>query len=232
MKSEQSPAAILNRQRSHSLFVLSNPKPGQEPRFLQWYQAGYRQAASSIPGVLSVNLYVQDEIDITHGQWPPPPFRYLGIVELAVDGAEAAEPAIQKITSLHEEQAAAEAPATWLYYPVSEKVGRAPTAMLSLLTIAFANGLSGQESEFREWYATRHIRHALIIPELVSGQCFERTHFQRPGALEAKYMTIAVYEQEGSARALMKSLAVVPAGALPFPMLDTSRFGESVYRPL
>lgn len=232
MRSEPSSAEILKRQRSHTLFVLSHPKPGYEPQFLPWYRAAFRQAASHIPGVLSVNLYAQDEIDITQGQWPPPPFRYLGILELSVDGADAAEAAIQRVTSLHTDQGAAEAPATWLYYPVSEKVGRAPNAVTSPLTIAFANSMSGQEAEFREWYATRHIRHALIIPNLVSGQCFERTHFQRPGALAAQYMTIAVYEQEGSPRALMESLAAVPAGALPFPMLDTSRFGESVYQPL
>jgi hypothetical protein len=103
-----------------------------------------------------------------------------------------------------------------------------------MLTIAFANGVPGQETEFREWYATRHIRHALKIPALVSGQCFERTKFQRPGTVEASFSMIAIYEQEGTPEAILDGFALLPDGALHFPMLDRSpfRFAEVVYRPV
>jgi hypothetical protein len=229
-----SPLALLPQQRSHVLFVLSQPQVGRESAFLAWYQGAYRQAVVDHVGVLRAQHYERHDVDITRGRFAPLPFRYLGLYELSIDGAETAAGLIDRITQLHREQAAAQAPATWLYYPVSEKVGRSPAARPSLLTLAFANGVPGQEAEFREWYATRHIRHALKIPALVSGQCLERTQFQRPGALEATFHTIAVYEQEGTPEDFLKGHAALPKGSLPFPMLDLapSRFAEWVYRPV
>src|SRR5205823_5245553 len=121
--------------------------------------------------VSSVRFYQQHEVDISGGQHPPLPLKYLGLYELCLDGAERARDVIRFVTGIHLEQPAACAPATWLYYPVSEKVGRPSDMERPMLTLAFANALPGRELEFREFYATRHIRHALNIPALVSGQC-------------------------------------------------------------
>ena len=228
----EAPLALIEKQRSHVVFVLSSAEIGQEPAFLNWYQGVYRKAVSDMRGVLSVQHYEQHEVDITAGQYAPLPFKYLGFYEISVDGALAAEGMIERITLLHREQAAAAAPATWLYYPASERVGRSPKRQPLTLTLAFANGVPGQEAEFREWYATRHIRHALNIPALVSGQTFERTIFQEPGALEAKFATIAVYEQVGTPESILESFATVPEETFRFPAMDMSRFAEWVYRPL
>jgi hypothetical protein len=228
-----SPMAVSKEQRSHVLFVLSNAKVACASAFLNWYQGAYREAVTRIAGVLNVEHYERDELDITQGRHVPLPFRYLGLYELSIDGAQVAGGIIEQVTLLHREQPAAEAPATWLYYPVSEKVGRSPAALPSMLTIAFANSVPGRETEFREWYSTRHIRHALNVSALVSGQCFERTQFQRPGTLDARFTTIAVYEQEGTPESILESFALIPAGTLDFPALDLDhlRFAESVYRP-
>jgi hypothetical protein len=224
--------ALSGAQRSHILFVLSDAVAGREVAFREWYLGRYRHEFSVVPGLLGVQHYEQHETDVTQGRFPRLPFLYLGICELSVDGATAATALIERIGVLHRGHAAARAPATWLYYPVSEKVGRSPTLQPSVLTIAFANSVAGQESEFREWYATRHIRHALNIPSLVSGQCYERTQFQAPGALEARFQTIAVYETEGGPDDIIREAALLPASTFHFPMLDLSRFAESVYRPL
>jgi hypothetical protein len=59
-----------------------------------------------------------------------------------------------------------------------------------------------------------------------------------PSAGEAPFLelvifsTIAVYEQVGSPESMIESFATIPKGTLDFPTLDTSRFAESVYRPL
>ena len=223
---------LLKSQRSHVLFVLSNPKPGQEPTFLSWYRGAYRSAVLAAPGVLSAQHYEQHEIDITNGRCPRLPYRYLGLYELSIDGARAATVVIEKLDELHAAQSPAEPPATWLYYPANEKAGQSPNSIPSLLTIAFANGIPGRESEFREWYATRHVRHALNIPALVSGQCFERTQFQRPGSLEAQFSTIAVYEQIGTPEEMLESFASIPVSVFDFPALDVTRFAEAIYRPV
>jgi hypothetical protein len=223
---------LMRTQRSHVVFVLSNPESGRDQEFLDWYRGAYRHLVSKIPGVLSVRQYERHEVDITNGEYEPLPFTYLGLYEVSFDGASGAAGLLQRIAQLHMEQPAAQAPAVWLYYPASEKVGRSPGDVPSMLTLAFANGLPGREGEFREWYATRHIRHALNIGALVSGQCFERTEFQIPGSLEAKFSTIAVYEQIGPPEAIIESFATLPDSTFLFPTLDTSRFAESVYRPL
>jgi hypothetical protein len=228
------PLELIKRQRSHILFALSEAKEGKEDAFLTWYCNAYRKAVRDTVGVLAAQHYDQHEVDITQGHHAPLPFRYLGIHEISVDGAEAASDFIELVTTLHRQQPAAQPPATWLYYPVSEKVGRAPAQQPSLLTLAFANPVEGQDAEFREWYATRHIRHAMNVPALVSGQCFGRTLFQRPGALEAKFQIIALYEQEGTPESILESFASLPAGTLDFPALNVARgrFAEAVYRPI
>lgn len=226
------PLLLSRRQRSHVLFVLSDAVPGSEQRFLHWYRGHFLQSVSVIGGVLSAQHYEQHELDVTQGRFPRLPLRYLGVYDVYIDGAETAFPLIGEITRLHSLEFSAKAPATWLYYPVCEKVGRAPAVSPSMITLAFANGIQGRESEFREWYATRHVRHALNIPVFVSGQCFERTLFQRPGSLEAGFSTIAVYEQEGEPQAIVDSFATLPEETLDFPSLDLRRFAEWVYRPL
>jgi hypothetical protein len=223
---------LLAKQRSHVLFVLSNPKAGHESTFREWYRGAYARHVREHPNVLNVQHYEQHEVDVTRGRYSRLPFHYLGVYELSLDGAEQAAAVIERVAALHGQQAAAEEAATWLYYAAAERVGRTPTAQPCALTIAFANGVPGQESEFREWYATRHIRHAMNIPALASGQCFERTQFQRPGAMQAKFATIAIYEQDDTVEAVLAGLVALPPGTLPFPMLDLSRFTECAYVPV
>lgn len=224
--------ALLKRQRSHVLLVLTDASAGREPAFRNWLQGRYVATLSAIQPVVAVRLYEQHEVDVTGGLHPRLPLRYLSICELSLDGAEQAEPLIRLITELHLSEMSARAPATWLYYPASEQVGRAATVTSSLLTIAFANATPGQDNEFREWYATRHIRHALNVPALVSGQFFQKTQFQIPGALEPTFSAIALYEQEDSAESMVESFRTIPASTFNFPTMDLTRFAESVYRPL
>ena len=229
---DMSPLEWIRRQRSHALLILSNPRAAHGGEFLHWYQGDFRKVIGSSPGVLSLRLYRQSDVDITMGQNPRVPFHYLGFAELSIDGAGEAEHLIEQVASLHAVQRAAEPPATWLYFPVSERVGRPARRNPSTLTLAFANGLPGAESQFREWYVTRHIRHALNIPALVNGQCFQRTIFQKPGALDASFEMIAMYDQEGTSESIIESFRSLPADALRFPTLDESRFAEAVYEPI
>jgi hypothetical protein len=231
---EKSPRELLIEQRSHLLVVLSQPRPSAESAFRLWYLEECRGAVAGHAAVLHAQQYEQDEVDVTKGGWPRLPYRYLMLVDISVDGAEAAGPLIDLVSLLHSREKSAEASATWLYYPAGEKVGRSARSSPSLLTVAFANGLPGQEGAFREWYATRHIRHALHIDALVSGQCFERTQFQKAGALRAEFSTIAIYEQEGTPEAMLESMASIRPGTMKFPTLDLdrSRFSESIYRPV
>jgi hypothetical protein len=220
---------ILKEQRSHLLFVLSNAKTGKEDEFLAWYKETARDAVLSQPNILKASHFAEDTIDVTGGAFPKPQYCYLALYELSVDGAEQAGESIEAISSLYSGSGCAEAPATWLHFALGEKVGIS-TPDAPGVTIAYANGLPGRENEFREWYTTRHIRHALNIPALASGQCFERTQFQRPGALEPQYHIVAVYEQTGSTQSIVDTFSALPPETFAFPTLDLTRFAEVAYK--
>jgi hypothetical protein len=216
-------------QRSHLLLVLSNPAPGQEPEFAGWFTGAYRDALGRIPAVLGSGLFEHDELDVTNGSHPRQPFGFLTVCELGIDGAEDAADTIAAIAALHRESGLAADPATWLYFPISEKAG-ASTPDAAGLVIAFANAVPGHDDEFREWYSTRHIRHALYLPTLASGQCFERTLFQEPGAVALDHRLIAVYELTGSAQEFLGEIDGIDHALLAFPTMDPVHFSESAFR--
>ena len=228
----ETPLELLKTQRSHNLFVLSNANSGQEKTFLSWYRGDCLNAILGDERVLGVQHYEQHEVDITRGAYKPIPYHYFSIIELSLDGAEEAEELINTIRALHQDERSTQDPVTWLYYPVSEQVGRPVKNKPSMLTLAFANAVPGTELEFRAWYATRHIRHALNVTPLVAGQCFELTQYQSTGPMGAIYNTIAVYEQDGTPEDIIESFATIKKGTLAFPSLDVSRFAEWVYRPI
>jgi hypothetical protein len=166
----------MMRQRSHILLVLSNVALGEdEPAFIDWYNGVCRRAVLARPGVLSASHYVQDDVDLTGGRRPPPPFRYLAIYELSIDRAEQAEAIISAVHTLYRSCAHAAAPATWMYYPIGEKVG-----------------------------------------------------LSRPGSP----MIAVLFEQAGSSQALVEAVNSLAPGAMDFPTLDPTRFGEAAYRLL
>ncbi len=223
---------LIKTQRSHVLFLLSSCNADRQDEFVSWSKNIFSIRLEELSGVISINHFEKHDVDVTEGAYQHIPDDYLSIIELSVDGAEQAEMIIQKIEKLYEAEPSADVPSTWLYYPVSEKVGRSAMAGEEMLTLAFANPLQGTDQEFREWYCTRHIRHALNVTELVSGQCLELTGYQRPGARQPSYQMIAVYEQEGTPEAMMQSMERLPEDALDFPALDLINFAEWVYRPM
>lgn len=222
---------VLAEQRSHLLVVLSNAQAGADRDFRNWYLGPYQRTLLKLEGVLRGQQYEAHEVDISDGKYPGLPYHYFAVYDLSVDGAAAASGVLDRIKDLHQRESSAQQAATWLYYPAGERVGRSPASLPSLLTVAFANAIPGQEEDFCEFYITRHIRHALQIPALVSGQCFARTQFQSPGAMAADFSMIAIYEQEGSPQDMRRSFATLPAGALDLPAMDLTRFAEWVYRP-
>ncbi len=236
-ETQLSPLALTKTQRSHLLLVLSNAVSGREREFLTWYQQEHQSAMVHLDNILSVQYY--ERYDEAEEHYPPPKYRYLGLYELSLDGAEEAEAIIQQITESHHRKNIAEAPATWLYYPICEKVGRSATVSNPVLMVAYANGTLGEEMEFREWYCTRHIRHALNHPSNACGQCFELTRFQQPGSAEPIYRQIAIYEQEGTPKealdfwyTLSPEEAKVFQQKFAFPTVDLTRCGEAYYQPV
>lgn len=225
------PLDIIKTQRSHLLFLLSNAAPGKDAAYIQWYRSEFSTLIGKLgEKVLAVQLFRQHEIDVCKDEYQQIPFRYLNIIELSLDGAQQAESLIEKITAMQIKWLEKEL-AAWLYYPICEKVGRSANRENSMLTIAFANPLAGKEDEFREWYCTRHIRHALNVSALVSGQCFQLTNYQHSETAPS-YKIIAIYEQEGSPEEMIVAFESLPEETFSFPALDLQHFSEWVYEPV
>ena len=229
----ENPLTLLPKQRSHNLYLFCNAMPAQNEAFLEWFMTKQHKFAAGLDKVLSTHHYEIEDFCMVPELSKPCDYRYLAVYELSLDGAEEAADLIDQITALHKGQSSADKPAIWLYYPVSEKVGRCPVGEDQLMTLAFGNAVPGTEEEFREWYTTEHIRHALNVPTLVSGQRFELSRFQKSGGTEPSYESVAIYEQEGTVEALRAGLpSIDPETIPPSASLDLSRFSEWTYKPL
>jgi hypothetical protein len=217
-------------QASHILLVHQNPIEGFEEQFENWFTGQHLYDASNLHHIFSARHYRQHEIDITCGRHAPMPYSYLGLYELALDGAEESLSVIDQLTTLHQRSNTSCGAAFWIYFPIGSKVGKnCPAA--PMLTVADANPVDGPEDEFREFYSTQHIRHALNIRALVSGQCFERSQFQHPGAEEVRFKVVALYEQVDGPEAIIAAFARLPKGTLDFPALNKmyGAFSECTY---
>ena len=241
---------ILKLQPSHQLYVFSNPMSGGMENFIQWFCDRCLYSVLELEGVLSVQGFQQLTFDTkteclkrlekknalpegvtSNGESLSIGYQFLGIYELAIDGAKDASELINGISAIYKQEESVDDPATWLYYPSCPKVGRAAKTKDALLTIAFANPKPGSEAMFREWYDTEHIRHALNIEGCVSGQRFERTKFQQPGSSDVLFHSLAVYEQESTPKEFVDS-ALLHLDLLKFSPSVGSPFTEWMYRPL
>jgi hypothetical protein len=220
----------LAGQSSHTLLVLSQSR-GDLDSFRAWYAEALCGWLQRQAGVVSVQGFARDPADITQGRYPPLPYDHLTLVQLSVDGAEQAAGLIGEIADRHQQSEFAGPPATWIYFPISAAVGL-PLERPRAIAVAFANAVDDRQAEFREWYATRHIRHALAIPAVVSGQCFERAQFQQPGAAPCAFQMIAIYQLIDTPASIIRAFETLPAGALDFPTLDPIKFAEWVYTAL
>ena len=230
--------ALADKQRSHTLLVFCNAATNKTDQFSSWFKTDCQQAIATFSEVLSVRHYKEYPFTIIE-RYKPIGFEYLSIIQLNLDGAEDVSELIDQINTLCQNEPSAGNHATWLYYPVSEKVGcnrDVPYPSSPIITIAFANPVTGREAEFQEWYGTQHIRHALVIPALISGQLFELTGFQPGGAREPSFQAIAIYEQDDTPENMVASypsIDPVKAAKVKFsPSGDLTRFTEWAYQAL
>jgi len=223
---------MVKRQRNFILLSLSNPADGQDDVYKAWFTGAFRDQVLAREEVLRARFYQADSVDITIGRFPALPMKHLAILDVSVDHAELAEPLIDALQTAHANEACANKDvATWLYYPASEKYGLDRGDALTTVAVHYTNPVVGREAEFYEWFVTRMVPHAPIFAPLVSGQRFERTLFQKPGALAADYQTVGLYDQLGPSEQLIESFQKPPTGP-NFDALDVMRFTETSYLPL
>ena len=230
--------ALAKQQRSHTLLVFCKAAEIKSEIFLNWFKTDCLQTVTGFNKVISGRHYHEYPFNHT-GNLKPIGFDYLGIYQLQLDSAEDSGELINQINTLYRNEPSAGDIATWLYFPVSEKVGCNSATILPstpIITIAFGNAVKGREDEFREWYTTEHLRHALLVPALISSQRFELTGLQNPGSMTPDYQTIAIYEQDDTPENMIKGMALIDPAKVPkvwwSPSGDLERFTEWAYQAL
>lgn len=230
--------ALAKQQRSHTLLVFCKTTDEKTETFLNWFKTDCLHTVAGFNKVLSARHYQEYPFNLS-GNYKPIGFDYLGIYQLSLDGAEDANELINQINALYQNESSTGDIATWLYFPVTEKIGcnhTTPSPSTPIITIAFANAVKGRDAEFREWYTTEHLRHALLIPALISSQRFELSRCQTPGAMAPDYETIAIYEQDDTPENMIKSAELIDPAKLPevwwSPSGDLERFTEWAYQAL
>lgn len=218
--------------RSHLLIVLSNAAQEKKTEFRKWLKDNGLKGLFFGNQVLCVRSYAMHPVKVNPHS-PPLGFDFLTLFELCIDGTKEAGELISKIRSGFEDLSLAGKIATGLYYPVGEKTGCPGKGDARHITIAFSNPSPGCDHEFREWYTTQHIRHALVIPALLNGQVFEATRFQEGNAMAHDYQTIAIYDMGTTPEALMESIPNIDVSQMAWSKLgDFHRFTECFYERL
>jgi hypothetical protein len=117
LKSPQ-PLSMHAASKAYTMLVLTNPKPGREDEFNQWYTERHIHDVVNIPGFVSARRFRYAELPDT----PPPKFRYFATYELHTDdlAASVAELFKRNGTPL---LPASEAMAPEVYFAVYEKIG-------------------------------------------------------------------------------------------------------------
>ena len=230
--------ALAKQKRSHTLLVFCKAVDGQEESFANWFKTDCLQSVVAFDKVLSARHYQEYPYNLS-GEYKPIGFDHLGLYQLSLDGAKDVDDLIDQINELYQGESSAGDIATWLYFPVTEKIGCDSMTVppsTPIITIAFANAVKGREAEFREWYSTGHLRHALLLPAFTSSQRFELTEFQISGTMVPGYETIAIYEQNDLPENLNKGFEVIDPKKLPevwwSPSGDLERFTEWAYQAL
>ncbi|MFT3852985.1 MAG: hypothetical protein QM733_09630 [Ilumatobacteraceae bacterium] len=217
------------QQRSHVLCVLATASQGNEAQFERMYlDPAFRAELGQHEAVVDVRVFKRSPVDLSGGMGQSLDFTHLTLLDLRVDGAEDAVPAIDHVAAVHGQSGVAKDPATWLFRPVTEKVGDTGAAPKPLAVFAFTNGVPGKRDEYLEFYATRHIRHALYISTFAGSQLTQKTSFQKPGRLPIDdFECLTCYDLVGTAEELPAGVAAV-RDRLAFPLLDHVRFAEYI----
>jgi hypothetical protein len=223
---------VRTSQPSYLLMVLGNAAAGKEGDFVAWFKSCFGNSLQDLPAVLRARTYQKDAIDVTWGRFRQIPMKYLALVLVLGDGPEDADGVRSFAQEAFAKEGSAGEVAIWLYYPVSERYGIDRGNIPTTVMIHYTNPVSGMEDEYSEWFNTRLLRHAAVFDPLVSGQRFERSLYQKPGALEPKYRTVALYDQAGSSERLIESFKNPPPDLMDMVSLDNESFTEAAYLPL
>ena len=155
--------------------VFSNPVPGTEAEYADWYQNRHQYDVAAVPGIVSVQRFVASDVQLRNGAKPKQ--KYVVIYKVVTDdlatvmkevnrratsGETYVCPCFDRNTAGGGIYKASGAP--------SFHTGAGNAQGDTYLHIVFNNAKPGTDDAFRVWYPGRHVPDMVAIPGFVRGQ--------------------------------------------------------------
>jgi len=181
----------------HAFLALTNPAPGREDEFNDWYDTHH------LPEVLRYGSGMRGgrRFRLSPAQRPghAPPWRYLAWYDLEHDDLAAfhhepwapASPPLKPFAGL-----IADGFAGWLFTPMAEGVNGFDSCPRGddYLFLALTNAGAGQEAAFNAWYDQSHLPEIVAgLPGFHGGRRYEASPHQRQNQPQPEWRYMAAY---------------------------------------
>lgn len=175
---------------SHALLVtMTNPLPGREDEYRDWYANTHIVEMVGAPSVLSAKLHT-----VTDARTPTK-WRHCALYELNGDPQAAMEEVFAwgKAGNMTP-STAGDTPSRLLAIatPLGPRQGARPADPDNHLFLVLTNPTAGMEEEYNRWYDKQHIDDVLAVPGFVGVQRFKLS--AAPGGETPYWGYIAFYE--------------------------------------
>ena len=171
------------------LVTMTNPQPGREQEYQDWYANTHIVEMVGAPSVLSAKLHT-----VTDARTPTK-WRHCALYELKGDPAEAMAAVFEHGKAGHmTPSTAGDTPSRLLAIatPLAERQGAAPAEPENHLFLVLTNPTAGMEDEYNRWYNDQHVPDVLGVDGFVGVQRFKLS--APPGAPEPHWGYVAFYE--------------------------------------
>ena len=169
------------------LLTMTNPLPGREQEFEDWYGSQHLTALVGVPAVKRGRLH-------TASEERPYKWRQCAIYDLEGEPVAAVSQIFEYGGAGKMAPAEAmdrESTLMVIATPITESIGQ-PHDPDNFLFLVLTNPTGGQEEEYNRWYNDQHIADVLAIPGFVGMQRFRLSHHPAQPAPYWNY--VAFYE--------------------------------------
>lgn len=177
-------------QQSYYFLVFNNPVPGKEKEYLAWYDQRHIFDVTAIPGFVSGQRFIRNDIQMYPGIEPKLP-TYLTLYEVKTDDLEAVAADILKriqtgVTKFEQPSVIEGGTGVSYWYRFNTPEIKRSTAwpaefrgkkMANFRHVVFMNAMSGKQAEWEAWYDATHSPEMLALHGFMTSQ---RTTLARP----------------------------------------------------
>jgi hypothetical protein len=171
------------------LITMTNPLPGREDEYRDWYANTHIVEMVGAPSVLNAKLHT-----VTDARTPTK-WRHCALYELKGDPQEAMNQVFEygKAGNMTP-STAGDTPSRLLAIatPIADRVGDRPADPDNHLFVVLTNPTAGMEEEYNRWYNDQHVPDVVAIDGFVGVQRFKLS--PPPGAPAPYWGYVAFYE--------------------------------------